>query len=39
MLSEAGKQYGESIIKEYSKRLTNDLGKGYYIFTALTRMR
>lgn len=29
MLSEAGKHYGESIIKEYSKRLTNDLGKGY----------
>ena len=26
------------IIKEYSKRLTNDLGKGY-TFTALTRMR
>jgi len=29
MLSEAGKHYGDSIIKEYSKRLTNDLGKGY----------
>ena len=29
MLSEAGKHYGESIIKEYSKKLTNDLGKGY----------
>ncbi len=29
MLSEAGKHYGEGIIKEYSKRLTNDLGKGY----------
>jgi len=38
MLSEAGKQYGGGIIKEYSKRLTNDLGKGY-TFTALTRMR
>lgn len=38
MLSEAGKQYGEGIIKEYSNRLTNDLGKGY-TFTALTRMR
>ena len=38
MLSEVGKQYGEGIIKEYSKRLTNDLGKGY-TFTALTRMR
>lgn len=25
MLSEAGKQYGEGIIKEYSKRLQNDL--------------
>ena len=29
MLSEAGKCYGESIIKEYSKKLTNELGKGY----------
>ena len=29
MLSEAGKHYGDSIIKEYSKRLTNELGKGY----------
>ena len=29
MLSEAGKHYGEGIIKEYSKRLTEDLGKGY----------
>ena len=29
MLSEAGKCYGEGIIKDYSKRLTNELGKGY----------
>ena len=29
MLSEAGKHYGEGIIKEYSKRLTNEFGKGY----------
>ena len=29
MLSEAGKHYGEGIIKEYSKRLTYELGKGY----------
>ncbi|MBE6159824.1 MAG: DUF1016 domain-containing protein [Lactobacillales bacterium] len=29
MLYEAGSHYGEGIIKEYSKRLTNDLGKGY----------
>ena len=28
-LSEAGKHYGEGIIKEYSRRLTNELGKGY----------
>lgn len=28
-LNEAGKCYGESIIKEYSKKLTNELGKGY----------
>lgn len=38
MLFEAGKCYGEGIIKEYSRRLTNDLGKGY-TFTSLTRMR
>lgn len=25
----AGNQYGEGIIKEYSKKLTNELGKGY----------
>ena len=31
MLSEAGKHYGEGIIKEYSKRLTNELGSGYTI--------
>ena len=29
ILSEAGRHYGEGIINEYSKRLTNDLGKGY----------
>lgn len=29
MLSEAGYHYGEGIIKEYSKRLTYELGKGY----------
>ena len=29
LLSEAGKSYGDGIIKEYSKRLTNELGKGY----------
>ena len=29
MLSEAGKHYGEGIIKEYSKNLTKELGKGY----------
>ena len=29
MLSEAGKCYGDGIIKEYSKRLTLELGKGY----------
>ena len=31
LLFEAGKHYGEGIIKEYSKRLTNELGKGYSI--------
>ena len=29
MLAQAGKHYGDGIIKEYSKRLTNELGKGY----------
>ena len=29
ILSEAGKHYGEGIIKEYSRRLTGELGKGY----------
>lgn len=29
MLKEAGKSYGEGIIKEYSKKLTKELGKGY----------
>ena len=37
-LSEAGKCYGESIIKEYSKKLTNELGKGYGVFN-LKRFR
>jgi hypothetical protein len=27
LLSEAGKHYGEGIIKEYSNKLTNELGK------------
>ena len=31
LLSEADKHYGEGIIKEYSKRLTSELGKGYTI--------
>ena len=29
LLSEAGKHYGEGIIREYSIKLTNELGKGY----------
>jgi len=29
LLKEAGKHYGEEIIKEYSKRLTSEFGKGY----------
>jgi len=29
ILSDAGKRYGEGIIKEYSKKLTNELGRGY----------
>lgn len=35
LLSDAGKHYGEGIIKEYSKRLTKELGKGY----STTRLR
>ena len=31
ILSEAGKHYGEGIIKEYSRKLTSDLGKGYTV--------
>ena len=38
LLNEAGKHYGEKIIKQYSIRLTNELGKGYNI-TSLKRMR
>ncbi len=37
LLSEAGKRYGEGIIKEYSKKLTIELGKGY-TYTSLSRM-
>ena len=29
LLSEAGNHYGDGIIKEYSKRLTAEFGKGY----------
>ena len=29
LLSEAGKSYGDGIIKEYSKRLTSELKRGY----------
>ena len=38
LLSEAGKSYGDGIIKEYSKRLTSELGIKYEI-TTLKRMR
>ncbi len=31
LLSEAGKHYGEGIIKEYSEKLTKEFGKGYTI--------
>ena len=34
LLSEAGKHYGEGIIKKYSVKLTNELGKGFtYVST------
>ncbi len=38
MLSEAGKHYGEGIIKEYSKKLTNDLNIKYDV-SSLNKMR
>ena len=38
LLKDAGKCYGEGIIKEYSVKLTNELGKGYGV-TNLKRMR
>ena len=38
LLSEDGKKYGESIINEYSKKLTLELGKGYNV-TNLKRYR
>ena len=38
ILSEAGKHYGEGIIKQYSVKLTNELGKGYNV-SSLKRMR
>ncbi len=38
LLSEAGRHYGESIIKKYSQKLTIELGKGYNI-SSLKRMR
>ena len=31
LLNEAGKHYGEGIIKEYSKRLTKEIGKNYSV--------
>ena len=31
LLSEAGNNYGEAIIKEYSKKLTNEIGKKYSV--------
>ncbi len=38
LLSEAGKNYGEGIIKKYSAKLTEELGKGYST-SNLKRMR
>ena len=38
LLSEAGKHYGEGIIKEYSRKLTIEIGSGYGI-SHLKRMR
>jgi len=38
ILSEAGKHYGEGILKQYSNKLTKELGKGYTL-TNLKYMR
>ena len=38
LLSEAGRHYGECIIKKYSIKLTNELGKEYDI-SSLKRIR
>ena len=38
LLSEAGKHYGDGIIKEYSKRLTNELSIKYDV-SSLNKMR
>ncbi len=38
LLSEAGRHYGEGIISKYSKKLTNELNKGYNT-SSLKRMR
>ena len=38
LLSDAGKSYGDSIIKEYSVRLSNEIGK-LYTYATLSRMR
>ena len=37
-LVEAGKHYGEGIVKKYAIELTKEFGKGY-TFTELTRMK
>lgn len=38
LLKEAGKHYGEGIIKEYSIKLTKELGRNYSV-TTLKRVR
>ena len=38
LLAEAGKHYGEGIVKEYSNKLTLEIGKGYDV-SNLKRMR
>ena len=35
LLSEAGKHYGEGIIKEYSKKLSKELNRKYSVTTLL----
>jgi len=38
LIKKAGNKYGEAIVKNYSQKLTKEIGKGYTV-SALKRMR